>query len=176
MVAKPTVIPTISEVFAIIPENKTIFVEVKCGVEIIPALLKEMEKSGLNEKQILIISFNEAVIQELKLKAPKYRASWLCSFNKQKSGEITPSSETVLATMKRIQTDGLSSNTAIPEALIDMVRKQGYTWNVWTVDDLKTARSMKALGTASITTNAPKIIREGLTESSPSGDLKESAP
>lgn len=173
---KGTIIPTISEVFATIPEGKTIYVEVKCGVEIIPELLKEIDKSGLNAEQVVVISFSESVIQELKSRAPQYRASWLCNFHKQKSGEVTPSSETVLSTLKRIHADGLSSNTAVPESLIEAVRKQGYKWHVWTVDDPKTAKRMKALGAASITTNIPKILSEGLAEASPLGDSKELAP
>ena len=43
-----TRIPTISEVFATIPDGKKIFVEVKCGVEIIPPLVKEIKESKLD--------------------------------------------------------------------------------------------------------------------------------
>ena len=42
-----TRIPTISEVFATVPEGKKIFVEVKCGVEIIPTLVKEIKEVNL---------------------------------------------------------------------------------------------------------------------------------
>jgi len=160
---KVTVIPTIAEVLAIIPQGKTIYVEVKCGVEIIPGLLMEIDKSGLKEDQVVFISFKEAVIQELKARAPQYKTSWLCSFNKQKSGAITPSSETVLSTLERIRADGLSSNITVPESLIETLRKQGYKWHVWTVDEPNTAKRMKALGAASITTKAPRIIKEAET-------------
>ena len=44
---KGTQIPTISEVFATVPKGKKIFVEVKCGLEIIPYLVKEIQKSDL---------------------------------------------------------------------------------------------------------------------------------
>ena len=161
---KGTRIPTIAEVFSTLPEQKSIFIEVKCGDEIIPALLKEIGKSGLTEEQIVVISFNEKVLQELKAQAPKYRTSWLCSFKRNKSGEITPSSETVLSTLKRIQADGLSSNTDVPESIIDTVLQQGYQWHVWTVDDPNTAERMKALGAKSITTNVPNVIRKHFVE------------
>jgi glycerophosphoryl diester phosphodiesterase len=157
-------IPTIAEVFATIPQGKQIYIEIKCGPEIIPALLDQIDKSGLTKEQAVIISFKANVIQELKANAPHYKAFWLCRFKKQKTGELTPSLESVLETLKLIQADGLSSNTAIPHSLIAALRKQGYQWHVWTVDDPKTARRMAALGAKSITTNKPDAIRKSLAE------------
>jgi glycerophosphoryl diester phosphodiesterase len=154
-----TRIPTIAEVFATIPEGKKIFIEVKCGAEIIPTLLNEIDQSGLTQEQIVVISFNKQVIQQLKIKAPQYKASWLCSFKKQETGEITPSLATVLKTLKQIQADGLSSNTAVPASVIETVSQQGYEWHVWTINDLKTARRMQALGVLSITTDVPGTMK-----------------
>ena len=54
---KGTRIPTISEVFATIPDKKKIFIEVKCGMEIIPYLVKEIGKSNLKPEQIILICF-----------------------------------------------------------------------------------------------------------------------
>jgi len=154
-----TRIPTIAEVFATIPQGKKIFIEVKCGAEIIPTLLNEIDQSGLTQEQIVVISFNKQVIQQLKIKAPQYKASWLCSFNKQETGEITPALATVLKTLKQIQADGLSSNTALPASVIEAVSQQGYEWHVWTINDLNTARRMQALGVLSITTDVPGTMR-----------------
>ena len=154
-----TRIPTIAEVFATIPQGKKIFIEVKCGAEIIPTLLNEIDQSGLTQEQIVVISFNKQVIQQLKIKAPQYKASWLCSFKKQETGEITPSLATVLKTLKQIQADGLSSNTAVPASVIEAVSQQGYEWHVWTINDLNTARRMQALGVLSITTDVPGSMR-----------------
>ena len=154
-----TRIPTIAEVFATIPQGKMIFIEVKCGAEIIPTLLNEIDQSGLTQEQIVVISFNKQVIQQLKIKAPQYKASWLCSFKKQETGEITPSLATVLKTLKQIQADGLSSNTAVPASVIEAVSQQGYEWHVWTINDLNTASRMQALGVLSITTDVPGTMR-----------------
>ena len=75
-----TIIPTIAEVFSTIPEKKTIYIEIKCGAEIIPALLQEIEKSDLKREQIVVICFDKKVIKELKSKAPRFKASWLSGF------------------------------------------------------------------------------------------------
>jgi glycerophosphoryl diester phosphodiesterase len=160
---KGTVIPTIAEVFATIPEQKTIYIEIKCGVEIIPTLLQEIEKSDLTRKQIVVISFDKKVIQALKTNAPRFKASWLSGFKKDKSGKISPSLETILTTLHEIKADGFSSTkNVIDEVLIKSIMEKGYEYHVWTVDDTKTARRFKQWGAKSITTNVPGYLKRTL--------------
>jgi glycerophosphoryl diester phosphodiesterase len=161
-VFKGIVIPTIAEVFSTIPDQKTIYIEIKCGAEIIPALIEEIRKSGLKREQIVVICFEEKVLEELKAKAPQYKTSWLCNFKKQKSGAITPPLDTVFEMLTLTKADAISSNVAIPDMFIDAIREQNYEWHVWTVNDLKTAKSMKALGAKSITTDVPGYIKKNL--------------
>lgn len=161
---KGTAIPTIEEVFSTVPDQKTIYIEIKCGVEIVLPMIEAIKKSGLKREQIVVICFNSKVLQELKSKAPQYKAYWLCSFKKDKDGGVTPSIETVIKTLDLIQADGLSSDKAIPEAFIEVNGKKGYEWHVWTIDDLKTAKEARALGAKSITTNVPKLMKENLVE------------
>jgi glycerophosphoryl diester phosphodiesterase len=61
-----TQIPTISEVFATVPSGKKFFVEVKCGPEIIPYLIKEIKMSGLKMDQVRLICFDKEVIKVFK--------------------------------------------------------------------------------------------------------------
>lgn len=174
--SKGIAIPTIEEVFSTIPEQKTIYIEIKCGPEIIPALIEEIRKSNLKNEQIVVISFNKKVIQEMKTKAPQYKAYWLCSFKKNMDGDITPSLASVLDTLKLMQADGLSSNIAITEPFIEAIGKQGYEWHVWTIDDLKTTGRVKALGAKSVTTNIPRALREYFDEQSPPDSTRKSVP
>ena len=154
-----TRIPTIAEVFATIPKQKKIYIEVKCGPEIIPALQREIDHSGLTNDQVVVISFNQAVIREFKAKAPQQQAFWLCSFRKNEAGVMGPPLQQVLTTLKRIQADGLSSNIDVPHAVIEAVQQQGYEWHVWTINDLEKARRMTALGAKSITTDVPSLLK-----------------
>jgi len=156
-------IPTLEEVLATVPEGKTIYIEIKCGPEIIPALLQKLAASGLQTNQVVMISFKAKVLKALKARAPEYTTSWLCDFKEDKeSGEITPSLEHVIETLARIKADGLSSNKLIPEAVVESVKQRGYAWHVWTVNDAGEAKLATQLGAASITTDVPKAIREGL--------------
>tara|TARA_B110000879_G_scaffold179818_1_gene236007 strand:- start:84 stop:653 length:570 start_codon:yes stop_codon:yes gene_type:complete len=128
---KGTRIPTIAEVFATVPKNKKIYIEIKCGTEIIPALLQSIKKSGLKNDQIVVICFQQKVIQELKAKAPQFKANWLSGFKKDRSGKIIPSLETILVTLKRIKTDGVSSSkNLIDETSIRTVMDKGYEYHV----------------------------------------------
>ena len=39
---------------------------------------------------------------------------------------------------------------------------EGYEWHAWTVNDLATAKKLKALGINSITTDRPALIKGSL--------------
>jgi glycerophosphoryl diester phosphodiesterase len=157
---KGTMIPTIAEVFATIPAGKSIYIEVKCGKEIVPTLLKEIEKSGLNDDQIVVIAFDEEVIREIKLQAPQFKANWLSGFEKNWYGKIFPSTQSVLKTLKDIDADGFSSsNKHITRKYISTILEAGYEYHVWTVDDPIQAEQFRDWGALSITTNVPSEIR-----------------
>ncbi|PXA04590.1 glycerophosphodiester phosphodiesterase [Coraliomargarita sinensis] len=159
---KGAMIPTIAEVLATVPPGKTIYVEIKCGPEAIPILMKELEQSGLPAQHVVVISFNEVVIRTLKVAAPGLKAYWLRSFKTDRFGKATPSLESVLHTLHESEADGLSSNVKIPEVYIHALKQAGFEWHVWTVNDSGTAKRMKALGARSITTDVPGRMRSSL--------------
>ena len=164
---KGTTIPTLAEVFATVPDRKKIYIEVKCGAEILPVLLKEIQTSGLRKEQIVVISFKEEVIRGLKAKAVQFKAYWLSGFKKDESGKVTPSLQRVLNTLEEINADGFSSSqSVINQAYIQRVLEKGYEYHVWTVDDVQTARRFRNWGAQSITTNVPGIIRKQFAERS----------
>jgi glycerophosphoryl diester phosphodiesterase len=169
-VFKGTRIPTIAEVFSTIPSQKRIFIEIKCGPEIIPQLVKEIDQSGLQLSQIVVICFDAKVLKELKEQAPELKVSWLSSFKKDKvSGKMVPSLTDVFQTLEWVGAEGFSSSSAIPEEYVNPVKSRGYEWHVWTVNDLEKAGQMKELGVQSITTDRPGYLREHIVEKGSSG-------
>jgi glycerophosphoryl diester phosphodiesterase len=159
---KGTKIPTIAEVFATIPKGKKIFVEVKCGPEIIPYLVKEIGKCKLKTEQVVLICFKQSVVKAFKQALPKNKAYWLSSFKKNSEGVWEPSLETVLATLKDTKADGLDSHRDIPGEAANKIMKAGYEWHAWTVNDLATAKRLQTLGIHSITTDRPALIKSSL--------------
>jgi glycerophosphoryl diester phosphodiesterase len=157
-----TRMPTLREVAATVPEGKKFYVEVKCGPEIVPALLGDLAASGLADDQIVVISFNAPVIQVLKERKPGYKACWLSSFGK--NSPLDPSAGEVLATVRGIKADGFSSKAdpRLDAAFVKTLRDAGVEYHCWTVDDAATARRFLELGALSITTNRPGFLREAL--------------
>jgi glycerophosphoryl diester phosphodiesterase len=161
-----SVIPTLAEVLDTVPARKKVYIEIKSDASLVPLLCKVVEKSGLKDDQIVVISFHEDVIQKIKAKAPQYKALWLESFKRSKSGKVTPSIQTILETLGRIKADGLSSSTTgLTEDIVKSVKERGYEYHVWTIDDPVSAERFKKWGVQSITTNVPGKIRKHLETS-----------
>ena len=158
-----TRIPTLGEVLATVSPGKKIYIEVKCGREIVGALFEVVAKSGLEKSQVVVISFHEDVIRAVEDKDPEVVTYWLSGFKKAKSGEVTPSAEVVLETLKRSGADGIGSGKDhVGEGFVRKVLGEGFEYHVWTVDDLAEATKFGAWGALSITTNVPGAIRAGL--------------
>ncbi|MEC9091387.1 MAG: glycerophosphodiester phosphodiesterase [Planctomycetota bacterium] len=155
-------IPSIREVFATVPPGKKIYVEIKCGPEIIPFLTREIDHSDLSADQVIVISFNSEVIKEFKKQTSKHKAYWLSGFKTQK-GSASPSFELVVKTLKDIQADGFSSTqTRQDRNFIKAIQSEGFEYHVWTVNAPKIAQQFMDWGAQSITTDRPQFIRKAI--------------
>lgn len=157
-------IPTLEEMLAAVPAGKTVFVEVKCGPDIVPELDRVLKASALKPEQTPVISFNASVIAAVKKARPDLPAYWIVNLNRK--GQKPPTAEEVIAKAKEIRADGLDlSATAVLDA--DWSRKikaAGLKLYVWTVNDAATARRMAGIGVDGITTDRPGWLRERLAE------------
>lgn len=160
---RDTLIPTLAEVLATVPKGKKLYLEVKCGPEIVPALLRDLKKGKLKKEQVVFISFDASVIRALKQRAPAHKAFWLCSVKKEGSGKSKPTLAKALTTLREIGADGLSSGKdGIAAPFIAGVIAAGFEYHVWTVNEVPTARRFAELGARSITSDVPAVIKQGL--------------
>ncbi|MCP4174997.1 MAG: glycerophosphodiester phosphodiesterase [Fuerstiella sp.] len=159
-------VPTLKQVLATVPAGKQIFVEIKCGPEILPIMQPQLAKSGLKADQIVIICFNEAVVTQSRKIMPDYSANWLTSYKqKTQQGEWTPGRDNVLKILERTQATGLGTNgnmNVIDQAFVHAVQDAGHEFHVWTVNDVAAARQFAKLGVFSITTDRPAFIRHAI--------------
>lgn len=157
-----TRVPTLDEVLGTVPAGKKIYIEVKCGPEIIPFLKRSISESGLHADQVIIIAFDRNVIQRTKKSLPGHKAFWLTSFRKT-GGQTSPGTQEALEILHRIRADGLStSSNGLTQGYLKSIRDAGFEHHVWTVNDPAQARKMKNWGTQSITTDRPALIRKAL--------------
>ena len=159
-----TTIPTLAEVLAIVPANKVIEIEIKCGAEIIPPLLADINRAAIRPQQITFISFDARVIAALKVQAPQYRALYLSKFQSDTKGNGVPSLTTLQQTLSTCNADGVGSCPHIPRAIADALLAQNYCWTTWTIDNSNIARRLQQWGVYSITTNTPAALRQALNQ------------
>ena len=165
-----TRIPTLPEVLGCVPKNKQVYIEIKCGPEIIPTLQTDLQASSLQPNQTAIISFNADVIEAAKRAMPERPAYWLVKFDQDKStSRWLPTCDNVIHTASRIGADGvdLAGNVdVVDQAFISRCRQAGFSVHVWTIDDIRQANQFQRLGVNSITTNRPRELRKALSKPS----------
>jgi glycerophosphoryl diester phosphodiesterase len=161
-------IPTLAEVLATIPAGKKIYIEIKCGPEIVPHLPPVLNKSGLKPEQTVVISFDEKVIAETLRQIPGIKAYWLAGFRRNpETKEYETKVESLFATLDRLQPHGLDvqANRDLVDAdFVMQLRERGLEFHVWTVNNPGDARYFRSLGVDSITTDRPAFVRQALDE------------
>lgn len=157
-------IPTLTQVLATVPEGKKIFIEIKCGPEIVPKLKQQLAASTLAASQTVVISFDDSVISAVKQQIPEIKAHWLTGYEQDKvTKKWSPTLNQVLATLRRIKADGLdtqANSEVVDQNLVSQLRSSGLEFHVWTVDEPAVATHFQHLGVDSITTNRPAFIRK----------------
>ncbi len=160
-------IPLLGEILATIPRGKGIFIEVKCGPEIVPPLLQVLADSDVARAQVTVIAFDKEVVRAVKKRAPELKANYLVSFKKRGSRRVyRPTLKTVLRDLRATGADGLGGRALVdlPEGFGKKIRAAGFGYHLWTVDKAKAARHFMADGAQSLTTNKPGKLRAALEE------------
>jgi len=143
-------IPYLEEVLQTVPPGRQLFVETKCGPEILPSLAKAIAGSG-KRSQIVLIGFDLDTMGAAKKMMPDVPALWLCD-----KRLFVSYGRSLAARAKAGGVDGLNVHwSGITRRFIRAVKAVGLQLYVWTVDDVAQAVRLKALGADGITTNRP---------------------
>jgi len=145
-------IPYLSEIIETVPEGKTLVVEIKCGADVIPQLVRGMEKTP-KRSQIVFICFDWKTIVETKKTFPGNKCYWLSSSKTGLTKKIREAAEAGL--------DGVNLQSKIIDAEV-MAAATEHKMEVlaWTVDDPAEAKRLTELGVTKITTNRPAWLKE----------------
>ena len=158
---KNELIPSLEEVLKEVPLDKEIFIEVKTGLEIIDPLISLVLSSKITQRNISMISFNDQVIKEIKLRLPDTRCNLLTAFDPSYNEKDLPQ------LLKKIGADGVGvqNHPKLTKDFIDKIRNINKDVHVWTVNEGDEAKKYFSLEISSITTNKPKHIKNSLSAS-----------
>ena len=152
----PFHIPELNEVLDLVPKNKEIVIELKCGRQVESELMKDIHKSQIKLSQVTVISFRLPTLIRLRKLCPEIKILWIRKFKLSK-GKLSPTPSKIKKIIIKENLDGISLNAAKVNAeMVKFFKNQ--TLNTWTVDDPKRFYELKKLGCTSISTNCPKKI------------------
>lgn len=155
-------IPLLSEVLALVPAGRRLFIELKVGAEILPELERVIRTSGLAQAQLPLITFDLATARATKLHLPGHEVCWIAE---RPSFGSTPLVDDLIRQAKAAGLDGLDLSYKFPidAAFVQKVHGAGLKLYTWTVDDPAVARAHRAAGLDGLTTNRPAWMREQLS-------------
>ena len=160
-------IPFLADIVKTIPPGQKLYVEIKCGQEILPYLRDLLAQSG-KMSRIVIIGFDLETVTMSKemIDVPTY---WLKGTEKIKeTEEWIPHDPQLAQTVKEKGLDGLDVHYAgVNKEFVDAVKASSLKLYVWTVDDPEDAIRLIRLGVDGITTNRPGWLREQVKDDIP---------
>jgi glycerophosphoryl diester phosphodiesterase len=157
-------IPTLAEALATIPDGKRMFIEIKCGADVLPELERVLKASGKKPEQLVLISFKYDVMKLARERFPQLQLYWVVSLRPDKKTGRVPPLEPVIEKARVAKLDGLDLDyrSRLDAAAVAKIKAAGLKVYVWTVDDVGIARKLVAAGVDGITTNRPALLREQL--------------
>ena len=155
-------VPLLEEVLALIPEGRRLFIEIKCGPEILPPLRTVLQRAGKKPEQTVIIGFGYETMRLAKVVFPNLEVNWLAQADK--ATRQFPRVEDLIKKAKEAKLDGLDLHSGFPidKGFAQKVHQVALKLYTWTVDDPKVARAEMEAGVDGITTNRPGWLREQL--------------
>ncbi|MBA4410023.1 MAG: glycerophosphodiester phosphodiesterase family protein [Bacteroidota bacterium] len=147
-------IPFLEEMIATIPDGKKMVIEIKCGVEVLPALKLAVDLSG-KKQQLIFIAFGWETILATKQLFPENACYWLSGWAPEVQEKMKESAIKGL--------DGLNlNNKIVDKKTVRRAKRLGLEMLSWTIDDAEEAKRLVKLGVTGITTNRPDLIRSSL--------------
>jgi len=164
-------IPALEEILASVPEGKRLFMEIKCGRKIVPALARALAAANKPPQQLPVISFNFAALVGLKAKLPAVPAYWVRTWPRldRKASQRLRRLEAWIEKCCRVGLEGLDLGQpkTLEAKMVERIHGRGLKVYAWTVNGPEDARRLAAMAVDGITTDRPGWLREELESPTP---------
>jgi glycerophosphoryl diester phosphodiesterase len=155
-------IPLLTDIVETLPDDKTLFVEIKSEKKIVP-VLEEAFGDHPKVQQFVFIAFDYETIMAAKKAFPENSAYWL-------SSKFKADTRTELERVKNDAINGVNLKySMITPEIMAIAEELGLEVYAWTVDDHEKARELQAMGVKGITTNMPDQILTALNNRTNTG-------
>jgi glycerophosphoryl diester phosphodiesterase len=150
-------IPFMEEVLDTLPAGRQLFIEVKCGPEVLAPLEKAVTRAD-RRSQIVLIGFDFAAMRAARQAMPDVPVYWL------RDKPLWRYRPALAARAREAGFDGLDVYwSGLSDRFVAAVKRAGLKLYVWTVDDPAVATRLQAMGVDGITTNRPDRFRSRST-------------
>lgn len=152
-------IPFLEEIISTIPHSRRLFIEIKCGEEIVPVLKKIITESG-KLSQIALTGFDIKTVSIAKNLMPEIPAYWLRNTVRNKlTRKPFPYNPDLIHLIKENYLDGLCLHyDGITEEFAEIVISSGLKLYAWTVNVLDEAIRLLKYKVHGIITDRPGWI------------------
>ncbi|MCL1919970.1 MAG: hypothetical protein FWG50_02665 [Kiritimatiellaeota bacterium] len=144
-------VPTLAEALSLARDEFEIYVEIKCGTEILPRLAQVMAaEPKATPGRVVFIAFGEPVIAALRQHATlsAYRAYLL-------SSDSSLNAAAMIAKLQSLNASGvnLQDFSGLTAGYVRDIQGAGFGFHTWTVNDQARAKALAALGVETITSD-----------------------
>ena len=156
----PTGVPNLKQTLELLPDEAIANIELKFSgnfskAAFIDSVLKIIKDQG-NRLKIIVSSFDGELLSILRKKEPKILISLILS-PKDKHWP------TALGYLPSIMPQGLHlSGSLISPFILWLIKRAGLKVGIWTINDIKTAQKLLAMGVDGIFTDQVRLIRAAL--------------
>ncbi|HUG91891.1 MAG TPA: glycerophosphodiester phosphodiesterase, partial [Planctomycetaceae bacterium] len=148
-------IPTLAEVLATIPDGRRLFIEIKCGPEIVPELKRELDAARKDPRQTAVIGFSLETVAAVKRELPLLACYWVVELKPDETtGRLIPDAGELIGQAREAGLEGLDVGNSPPidAEFVAAVKAAELELYVWTVNDVEAARRLRDLGIDGLTT------------------------
>jgi len=157
-------IPLLRDVLRMVPNGRLLYLELKGGREMLPALTADFDVARPPKDRVRFLSFDLRMLREVRKALPAYACYWNVEPAGYSGAPRSWTAEALGDQARREKIQGLSVGycAEVDAAFIRAVQAQHVGLVAWAVDDAPTAARLQADGLPELMTNRPGYLRQHL--------------